>query len=248
MNGTPYPIELTPRILFEDTHLAVIDKPAGLLSQGERTGDRNLVDWLRVHFGRNYVGLVHRLDRNTSGVLVVAKRTKSAQRLTESLQQDRLRRRYLAWLTGTLPAGESVRWRHHLLKDEARNLVRAVRPGTPGAKSAELMAVGRVTARWRGLELTLTELVLETGRSHQIRAQAAAERHPLLGDRKYLGTGAPAAAGEFPRTALHSWTIEFPHPMGGETMAFSASLPADLRELVPGLELEKLIGTPSAHA
>jgi 23S rRNA pseudouridine1911/1915/1917 synthase len=224
-----YPPELTPRVLYEDTHLAVLDKPAGLLSQGERTGDRNLVDWLRGHFGRNYVGLVHRLDRNTSGAMVVAKRTKAAQRLTDSLLRDELRRTYLAWICGEL-AGER-RWEHPLLKDEARNVVRAVAAGAPGAKAASLRARPVRSARFRGIPVTLAELRLETGRSHQIRAQAAAEGFPLLGDIKYLGIRAPEAAREFPRPALHSWRIEFPHPMSRDLLAFEAEPPAGFRSV-----------------
>ena len=101
-----------PKIIYEDTHLVVLSKPAGLLSQGEKTGDINLVDWLRDYFGRHYVGLVHRLDRNTSGIMVVAKRTKAAQRLTLALQKGELNRIYRAWLIGTL--SQPVRWKHFL--------------------------------------------------------------------------------------------------------------------------------------
>src|SRR6476646_8222582 len=93
-------LHLTPKIIFEDPNLIVLSKPAGLLSQGEHKGDPNLVDWLRIYLGRPYVGLVHRLDRNTSGIMVVAKRTKAAQRLTEQLQSGKLERTYLAWLEG----------------------------------------------------------------------------------------------------------------------------------------------------
>lgn len=241
---TKFPTELTPRILFEDTHLAVIDKPAGLLSQGERTGDLNLVDWLRGHFGRNYVGLVHRLDRNTSGAIIVGKRTKSAQRLTEALQRDQLRRVYLAWVLGDLAA--PARWAHALLKDENRNLVRVVAAGTPGAKSASLRVTPLDRARSGTMEITLAEFRLETGRSHQIRAQAAAERHPLLGDSKYLGARAPQEAHAFSRPLLHSWLIEFPHPMSGEVMRFDAPVPNDLRALAPQRDWSPGALTPPA--
>jgi len=215
---------MKPGILFEDVHLIVIDKPAGLLSQGEKTGDENLVDWLRAYLGRNYVGLVHRLDRNTSGIMVVAKRTKAAQRLTQALQDGRLHRSYLAWLVGTLPA--PARWSHRLEKNERTNLVRVVKKGDQAydrAKEAVLDVKPVETGVWQGHPLTLAELVLETGRSHQIRVQAAAEGLPLLGDRKYgreLG---------FTRVALHSHRLTFPHPMSGEEMSFEAPLPQDLR-------------------
>jgi 23S rRNA pseudouridine1911/1915/1917 synthase len=210
-----------PRILFEDTHLLVLDKPAGLLSQGERTGDENLVDWLRQYLGRPYVGLVHRLDRNTSGVMVVGKRTKAAQRLTESLQRGRLERTYLAWLEGELRA--PARWHHWLVKDEAVNRVRVVKNATArGAKEAALTVEPVARGLWRGMPLTLASFRLETGRSHQIRAQAAHEGHPLLGDRKY------GSRAEFGRPALHSFRLRFDHPMSREWLEFEATLPADM--------------------
>ena len=132
---------------------------------GRGHGDNNLVDWLRQYLGRPYVGLVHRLDRNTSGLLIVGKRTKAAQRLTESLQQGRLERRYLAWVEGELRA--PVAWRHWLLKDERTNTVRVVREGASGAKAAALGLEPRARGSWRGHAVTLVELTLETGRSHR---------------------------------------------------------------------------------
>jgi 23S rRNA pseudouridine1911/1915/1917 synthase len=230
---------LTPKILFEDTHLIVLDKPAGLLSQGERTGDENLVDWLRQYLGRPYVGLVHRLDRNTSGILVVAKRTKAAQRLTQSLQEGRLERTYLAWLEGDLRAPAT--WRHWLKKDEAKNLVRVVSGGSrsaslspssspkppAGAKEAVLSIRPVDHAQWQGSPITLAELKLETGRSHQIRAQSSHEGFPLLGDAKYK-----SRAKEFGRPALHSHRIRFDHPMSREWVELTAPLPADMSRLL----------------
>ncbi len=131
---------------FEDTHLIVLSKPAGLLSQGERTGDDNLVDQLRIYFGRNYVGLIHRLDRNTSGLMVVAKRTKAAQRLTEALQTGKMTRSYLAWVLGKLP--EPARWEHRLEKNQKTNRV-SVTP-SPSGKSAILRAQPMEWSHWRG--------------------------------------------------------------------------------------------------
>ena len=217
------PKHLEPRILFEDTHLVVLDKPAGLLSQGEHTGDVNLVDWLRGYFGRNYVGLVHRLDRNTSGVMVVAKRTKSAQRLTESLQKGALRRSYITWVDGRVT--RDLHLKHFLLKNEKTNEVHVVPEGTRGAKVAILDAHPVGLGRYSGCELSLLEVELDTGRSHQIRVQLAAAGHPLLGDRKYAKKQALHA---FDRPALHSCRIEFPHPMGGERVRIDCPMPADM--------------------
>ncbi len=219
---------MQPKIIFEDTHLIVISKPAGLLSQGEITGDANLVDWCRAHFGRNYVGLVHRLDRFTSGLMVVAKRSKAAERLTKALQDGELLRVYHALLEGNLKA--EAEWRHTLKKDEKTNTSSVVRAGTSGAKEAILHVKPiRSFSAKGGLALTLAEFRLETGRSHQIRAQAAAMGFPLLGDGKY---GAKYSALKFTRPALHSARMEFPHPMTKEVLRFEDPLPADIAEVL----------------
>lgn len=227
---------LIPEILFEDTHLIVLAKPAGLLSQGEHTGDENLVDWLRGYLGRNYVGLIHRLDRNTSGIMVVAKRSKSAQRLTLSLQKDEIQRTYLGWLLGTLDS--PARWKHWLLKNSDTNTVQAVRdPKTPGAKESILNANPIAQGKLERYPLTLVEFKLETGRSHQIRVQSATEGFPLLGDRKY---GGRIPQPDFPRVALHSYRLEFPHPMTGEIQKFEVPLPADLSSIQVDRKIQPL--------
>jgi 23S rRNA pseudouridine1911/1915/1917 synthase len=144
--------------------------------------------------------------------MVVAKRTKSAQRLTKALQDGKICRAYLGLVEGTL--AEQTRWSHWLLKDEEKNLVRVVKSGRAGAKEAVMTATPIETVEKFGAPVTLVKFVLETGRSHQIRAQTAHEGHPLVGDRKY-GAKIP-----YPRPALHSAFLEFPHPMSGEVMKF----------------------------
>ncbi len=220
----PLPRHLEPEIIFEDTHLIVLAKPAGLLSQGEHRGDPNLVDWLRVHFGRHYVGLIHRLDRNTSGIMVVAKRTKSAQRLTAALQAGKICRTYLGWVQGEVR--DPVDWEHWLKKNPETNQVKAFSKAHEGAQKAKLHARPVASGSWKEIQLTLLEFTLETGRSHQIRAQAAQEHHPLLGDVKYGG------AEGFGRPALHSHRISFPHPMSAEQLEFDAPLPEEMRRLI----------------
>ncbi len=220
---------LSPSILFEDTHLIIIDKPAGLLSQGESTGDANVVDWARQYLSRNYVGLVHRLDRNTSGVMILAKRSKSATRLTDSLQEGLLKRNYLAWLVGRL--GASARWEHWLIKNEQTNKVTAYRKSTAQAKHSALIVEPIESGRFETLSLTLAKFTLETGRTHQIRAQAMAEKLPLLGDVKY---GADPLSARFGRPALHSYEIEFPHPISKEVLRFKAPLPKDMSAIRSG--------------
>lgn len=214
---------MSPFIRFEDPHLLVLEKPSGLLTQGDSSGEDNVVDWLRTYLGRPYVGLIHRLDRNTSGLLVVAKRTKSASRLTQSLQSGELKRWYRAWIAGTLRSTEH--WQHWLIKNEATNTVSVVSPDRAklvrGAKLAELEATPIRHAVFEAQPLTLAEFSLQTGRTHQIRVQAAAQGHALLGDPKYTGA-------RFSRLALHSYRLEFPHPMSRETLSYVSELPKEL--------------------
>ena len=219
-----------PKIIFEDKHLVVLSKPAGLLSQGEETGDNNLVDWLRDYFDRHYVGLVHRLDRNTSGAMVVAKRTKAARRLTESLTSGKLSRTYRALLFGTL--SKKTKWQHYLLKDPQKNKVKVFKKSQPKSKEAllTLKAIGQ--GKIKEEVLSFIEFTLETGRSHQIRAQAAYEGYPLLGDVKYGIKKHEALSKSFKRLALHSYEISFPHPMSSEVLKFTDPLPDCMQNLI----------------
>lgn len=211
-----------PEIVFEDMNVLVLCKPAGWLSQGALPDDPNIVDWLRVYLGRYYVGLIHRLDRNTSGLMLIAKRTKAAHRLTEALQNGEVRRIYQAFLIGDLKQARS--WRHFLSKDEESNQVRAAEKKFPGSQEASLIVTPLEHFVFKGKNITWAQFELATGRSHQIRVQAAAEGFPLLGDIKY-----GARTGNlFPRPALHSADLEFPHPISGERLRFSSPLPEDM--------------------
>ena len=220
---------LEPQIIFEDAHLIVLSKPAGLLSQGDVSGEDSLVDWLRNYFGRNYVGLVHRLDRNTSGAMVVAKRTKAAQRLTESLQKGELNRIYYAALNGNLV--KPAEWRHWLIKDENKNQMSVIPTRSKNAKEAILIAKPIQSGSWKGHPITFAEVKLETGRSHQIRVQAAAQGYPVLGDVKYGPFIKEPWNQSFGRPALHSHKISFPHPMSKDILTFEAELPKDMKQL-----------------
>lgn len=153
--------------------------------------------------------------------MVVAKRTKAAERLTTQLQDGRLERRYLACLEGTLGTpGSETEWKNWLLKDEARNETRAFafteKKPHPAAKSAALVAKILRHGAFKGEPVTLVEFSLQTGRSHQIRVQSAFAGHPLVGDRKY------GAQIEWFRPALHSCYLSFEHPMTHEKMQWEA--------------------------
>ncbi len=216
----------------------VIHKPAGLLSQGDHSGDSNLVDMLRLYFGRNYVGLIHRLDRNTSGLMVVAKRSKSAERLSQQLLNGKLIRHYHALLHGTLPIGVTTPWEHWLQKNETTNEVKVTEPNRPHSKIARLKVTALKNFNIQSQPVTWARFELETGRSHQIRVQSAAMQHALVGDTKYPNSVKRHDAQDFRasemkqlfhRPALHSCYLSFEHPMSHEVMIFQDPVPKDLR-------------------
>lgn len=216
------------KVYFEDQHLIVLSKPPGLLSQGDSSGEENLVDVLRTRFGRNYVGLIHRLDRNTSGLMVVAKRSKAADRLSEQLRDGKLVRKYTAILWGEIKSTPPpMRLEHWLLKNEKTNEVRVVKQAQNGAKQAILYLQPLKTFAHpkTGDLLTLAEFTLETGRGHQIRAQTNAIGHPLIGDQKY---GGDKSLSLFHRPALHSCFLSFEHPMSKESMTFEQRYSPDM--------------------
>lgn len=219
-------------VLFEDNHLLGLCKPAGLLSQGGPQGIVCLPELLDAYRreaegkpGRAYVGMVHRLDRNVSGVMVVAKTSKAAARLAAAFRERApgLCKTYLAWVRGR-PATREAQCVHRLRR--SAGVTRAAPAGDTTAREARLTytveAQGPVAARLR--------VVLETGLAHQIRAQLALVGHPLLGDRKYGGPRGP-------RLALHAHSLTLPHPTSGAPLTITAPLPTLLRALDEDLGL-----------
>jgi 23S rRNA pseudouridine1911/1915/1917 synthase len=216
-------------ILLDDNHCLALNKPAGLLTQGDITGESNLFDqakgYLRVHYskpGNVYLGLLHRLDRPVSGAVLFAKTSKAAARLSEQFRTGAVEKVYMAVVAGTIhdSAGEWVDW---LRKDETRNVVKVVGAGAAGAKEARLA--------FRVLEqharTTLMELHPHTGRSHQLRVQLAARGLPILGDRKYGSHAIVRALDGGLRIALHAQRLTFTHPTRPEAISVVAPVPAD---------------------
>ena len=207
-------------ILVEDNHVIVINKPAGLLSQGDRTGDETVVSSVKEYIrdkyqkpGNVYLGLVHRLDRPVSGAMILARTSKAARRLSAAFAQGKAQKHYLALVQGTLEG--TARWRDALIQDRRQS--RVVGDDHPGAKPASLS--------WRALghggHHTLVLIRLETGRKHQIRCQFAHRGYPLLGDMRY------GATREFDgrNLALHSYALEVPHPVKPVPILVKAPLP-----------------------
>jgi 23S rRNA pseudouridine1911/1915/1917 synthase len=216
-------------ILLEDNHCLAVDKPAGMLSQGDATGDRGVVDEARDYLkstyakpGNVYVGLVHRLDRPTSGVLLLARTSKAAARLSEQFRDGLVAKTYLAVVEGS-PPEDSGEWTDWLIKDDRINVVSSVAQGTEGAQEARMSY--KVRDRWRNR--ALLELRPTTGRGHQLRVQLASRALPIVGDRKYGARSTLLALDGQPRVALHAQELRFKHPTRPESLTVSAPLPAD---------------------
>lgn len=207
-------------VLYEDNHLLVVVKPANLPAQADSSGDEDLLtilkEYIRVKYqkpGNVYVGLVHRLDRPVGGVMVFAKTSKAASRLSEAFAKHTQDRSYFAVLQGELTAPRTLE--DDLLKDPKTGNVRAVKPGTSGAKHAKLDTAPIAVKNG----LTLTRVQLYTGRSHQIRVQHAHAGYPLWGDARY-GGGKPGQ-----QIALWAVHLSLKHPTKDETLVFDFAPP-----------------------
>lgn len=227
--GAPLPeLDFGAWIVWRDAALCAVDKPAGVLSQGGEGGEgRNLVDLARAFFGaRGGIGVLHRLDRNVSGVVLLALDPRAARGLSEALARGDVEREYVAVVRGTPPADALV-LDAPLAKDERTNTVRA--GDLPGAKPARTEV--RVLARFRAPlgGCALLDVRPITGRSHQIRVHLAHAGLPIVGDPKY---GVPARGVR--RPLLHARALRFAHPLGGERVEVVAPPPwrdEDLRTL-----------------
>ena len=226
---------MTLEVLYLDNHLLVVNKPPGLLAQGDRTGDPTVLTLgkavLKEVFdkpGNVFLGLVHRLDRPASGVMVMARTSKAARRLTDQFRQRRPQKRYLALVEGRLD-GKGI-CDDYLVKEGRQ--VRVVEAAYPKAKRALL--------RWHAMAyhdgLSLIDVRLETGRPHQVRVQLAQRGRPLLGDFRY-GARRPLDGRNL---ALHSYRLTVEHPTRHEPITWSAPPPASWHSLFDA-EIERLL-------
>jgi 23S rRNA pseudouridine1911/1915/1917 synthase len=212
-------------VLFEDNHLLIVQKPVNMPTQEDDSGDLDLLTALKQDLkerhgkpGNVYLGLVHRLDRPVGGVMVFAKTSKSASRLSDAVRSRSFGKRYLAVVHGH-PPDQSGRLTHYLLKDNKTNISKAVPRNTPDAKEAVLEY--EVLSSSNGLSLIRIELL--TGRSHQIRVQMATSGCPLYGDQKY------GASQNKPGQQLALWSayLSFEHPTQRDSVTYRSSPPRD---------------------
>ncbi len=212
-------------VLYEDNHVIVVLKPQNVPSCEDETKDKDLLTVIKEHIkekenkqGNVYVGLVHRLDRPTGGVMVYAKSSKAAARLSEQMQNGDFEKKYAAVLAGELKTKRAT-LTNYLKKNPINNMVYVCPPVTEGAKFAELEY--DVLEEKSGLTLALIKL--HTGRSHQIRVQMANVGAPVYGDMRYGGEKAKKG-----KLALWAVSLSFTHPVSKERLCFKIQPPTDL--------------------
>lgn len=209
-------------ILYEDNHIIVVHKPQGVPSQEDSSGDKDMLTMVKEYIkekynkpGNVFVGLVHRLDRPTGGVMVFAKNSKSASRLSEQIANGQMDKTYFAIVNGNV-ASSAGRLINYLKKDEKLNKVEIVPQTEEGAKRAELA----YSVLAKKDNLSLLKIKLLTGRGHQIRVQFANIKHPLVGDNKY-------GKGEKVMLNLYAVELAFLHPTTKQKMVFRVFPPED---------------------
>ncbi len=206
------------KILYEDNHIIVVVKPANIPSQGDKTGDEDMLTILKKYLkekynkpGDVYLGLVHRLDRPTGGVMVFAKTSKAASRLSEQVRNKEFNKKYLCIVDGKMENNKGI-YKDFLLKNEKTNTSKVVKEGTKNSKEAILDY--EVVKYDEKINMSVVKVNLQTGRHHQIRVQFASRNHSLSGDQKY-GT-----RGRGKGLALWAYHLSIIHPVKKERMIF----------------------------
>ena len=207
------------KVIFEDNHIIVVEKPVNIPSQADKTGDEDMLTIIKEYIkdkynkpGNVYLGLIHRLDRPVGGVMVFAKTSKAAARLSEQVRNKEFKKTYLAIVDGKLEKAKAV-LENYLLKNERTNTSKVVEENTKNAKYAKLEY--EVIKYNEETNLSLVKVNLHTGRHHQIRLQFANIGHSLYGDQKY-GT-----RGKGKQICLWAYELTIKHPITKEEMTFN---------------------------
>jgi 23S rRNA pseudouridine1911/1915/1917 synthase len=225
-------------IVYEDNHILVVVKPQNVPTQEDSSKDKDLLTMLKEYLkekynkpGNVYLGLVHRLDRPTGGLLVFAKTSKAAVRLSETIREGQVEKQYLACLIGT-PKDKRATLVNYIKKDTENNIVKIAPQSEEGAKRAEL----NYSVLEHNERFSLVNINLQTGRSHQIRVQMSYIKHAIFGDAKYGGLIVKGV-----NMALWAYKLKFEHPTTKQTMSFISYPP---KEDIPWkyFNLEKHIG------
>lgn len=211
------------KIIYEDNHLLVVEKPVNIPAQKDSSNDLDMLTLLKkdvkVRYnkpGNVYLGLVHRLDRPTGGVMVFARTSKSASRLSDQIRRCTFAKTYLAVVHGVVKNKKGL-YRHFLVKDKKKNMVFAVDKKMNNAKEAVLDYEVLDYKK----DLSFLRIDLHTGRPHQIRVQFSTTGNPLYGDQKYgASINKPGQ-----QIALWSWKLTLIHPTRKETMTFTSNPP-----------------------
>jgi 23S rRNA pseudouridine1911/1915/1917 synthase len=217
------------QVLYEDNHIIAVSKTCHEIVQGDKTGDTPLSDIVKAYIkekyqkpGEVFLGVTHRLDRPTTGVVLFARTSKALTRLNTMFQShEQIRKTYWAIVekNDRLFGDEAIRLEHYLWRNEKQNKSFVVKPGTKDAKRAVLS----YRAIAQSDRYTLLEINLETGRHHQIRCQLSAIGLPIKGDLKYGAKRSNPDGG----VSLHARKIEFVHPVSKQELSIRAPLPDD---------------------
>lgn len=209
-------------ILFEDNHLLAVNKPSGILSQEDYTGTPDLLNLCKEYLKREYnkkgdafLGLLHRLDKPVSGVMLFAKTSKAASRISEQIRKRLIKKNYLAIVEGKPPKNGMLQ--DFLLKDKKTNTVSVVSSKNKKAKKAELIYQTIETKN----NLSLLRITLITGRPHQIRVQFSHQGYPILNDKKY----GSKRNGDL---SLHAFELSFEHPTLKKEILINAKTPSEM--------------------
>jgi 23S rRNA pseudouridine955/2504/2580 synthase len=220
-------------ILLEDDHVLAIDKPAGVAVHGGSGVSFGVIEQLRqARPAAKLLELVHRLDRETSGILLVAKKRSALTKLQDQFRDRETGKTYLALVTGAWPANKKVidQPLHKYLQADGERRVKVVGKDDPDG----MRAISLVKVQEKFRDFTLLEVTIKTGRTHQIRVHLASAGHPIAGDDKYgvFELNKTLAKQGLKRMFLHAWRLQFDHPATGERVALLAPLPAELQNFI----------------